>query len=550
MLKEIYGNDLVRMVKAGCIRLEQNRDEVNKLNVFPVPDGDTGTNMYLTLLSAVKEGEKNSALPLGKVAKCISMGSLMGARGNSGVILSQIFRGLARELEHKDKATAKDVARALRIGSDTAYKAVMKPVEGTILTVIREIAAACQREAEENEDIIACMQKGLTAGRRTLARTPQMLPILREAGVVDAGGSGLLYFLEGAISGLAEDNDIPFTFYEPESKEPILSAVPDALPYDGEEVELDFQYCTELLIKGEALDCDIIQEKLGPLGDSMLVVGGDELVKVHIHSNHPGRVLETALTYGELSDIKINNMLEEVHEHRQQWEGQQPAVKPEAPAPGIGLVAVASGEGISDILLSLGVDCLVEGGQTMNPSTEDLLRACEICPSLEVIILPNNGNIVLAAEQAAELCDKPVRVVPSKSVMQGISSLVAYQPDGELEEVTDEMKDAMTGVCYGEITTAVRDTELNGFDIQEGDVIGLVDGTIMACGDSVAVVLGDLLELMMDDDAELVTLLYGEGMEAEAAEGMAENVAEAYPQCEVECHFGGQPHYSFYIGVE
>ena len=313
MLTEMNGHDMVRYIKAGCIRLEHNREEVNRLNVFPVPDGDTGTNMYLTLLSAVKEGEKNWDQPLGKVVKTVSMGSLMGARGNSGVIMSQIFRGIAKVLEHKETANAKDLARAFRSGSDTAYKAVMKPVEGTILTVIREIAAAWEQEAKTNDDIIACMMKSLESGRQTLAKTPQMLPILREAGVVDSGGQGLIYFLEGAMDGLASEKEISVDIYRtPVSEPPRSVAEPPA------EIFLEFQYCTELLVKGSALDCDNIKDHLAPLGDSMIVVGDEELVKVHIHSNHPGKILETILQFGQLSDIKINNMLEEVHEHRQQ----------------------------------------------------------------------------------------------------------------------------------------------------------------------------------------------------------------------------------------
>jgi DAK2 domain fusion protein YloV len=335
------------------------------LNVFPVPDGDTGTNMYLTLLSAVKEGEKNSREPLGKVAKAISMGSLMGARGNSGVILSQIFRGMAKVLENREQANALDLALALRAGADTAYKAVMKPVEGTILTIAREVARVCETRAREGDDILATLLAGVQEGYKTLDRTPSMLPILKEAGVVDAGGTGLLIFLEGVIDGLAQEKDIRLDEYK-EKLAPAEKKRPgEAL------LKLEFQYCTEVLIKGQGLEADDIKDHLQPLGDSMLVVGGDEIIKVHIHSNHPGKVLETCLQFGSLGDIKINNMLEEVHEHINNWEAPNNTY-----AKKIGLVAVGAGAGIVEILSSLGVDGIVEGGQTMNPSTEDLLNAC------------------------------------------------------------------------------------------------------------------------------------------------------------------------------
>lgn len=538
-LLTITGNDLVRCVKAGCIRLEHNREQVDMLNVFPVPDGDTGTNMYLTLLSAVKEGEKHSQEPLGKVAKAISMGSLMGARGNSGVILSQIFRGVARVLEGKESANAKDLAMALKAGSDTAYKAVMKPVEGTILTVIREISRVCETEAQAGNDILGTLLAGLQEGQKTLAKTPSMLPILKEAGVVDSGGQGIIYFLEGAIDGLAQEKEIQLDTY----KEKIAMQQPGQAA--REEIVLEFQYCTELLIKGEDLDPNDIKDHLQPLGDSMLVVGEDELVKVHIHSNHPGKVLETALQFGQLSDVKINNMLEEVHENRLNIEANTKKFTKK-----IGLVAVGAGDGIVEILSSLGVDVVVQGGQTMNPSTEDLLNACEEVSAPAVIILPNNKNIIMAAQQVKDLSEKAIEIVAATSVMEAITALIAYNPEGELAEVVAAMKEEIEKISYAEVTQAVRDSAVNGLQIEEGDIIGMIDGKISLKGSAEDEVVLALLEKMMKDESELVTLLYGNGLGEEEAQALQNKIEAQYPDCEVEIHYGGQPHYSYLISVE
>lgn len=540
-LDYISGNDLIKFVKAGCVNLEHNRDHVDQLNVFPVPDGDTGTNMYLTLLSAVKEGEKLKDEPLGKVAKAISMGSLMGARGNSGVILSQVFRGFAKELDGKEKANAMELARALQTGSDTAYKAVMKPVEGTILTVVREIARVCEVKAKEGNDIVATILAGVKAGYRMLDKTPSMLAILKEAGVVDAGGQGLLYFLEGAFEGLALEKDIKLDVYR-ESEE--KTAIEKHL---NQEVDLEFQYCTELLIKSENIkddDLEDIKDHLGPLGDSMLVVGSDGIVKVHIHSNHPGKVLESCLQWGELSDIKINNMLEEVHEQMLLKEEKEKDTKR------IGLVAVAAGLGVSDILKSLGVDKVVEGGQTMNPSTEDLLIACQEVNAEEVIILPNNGNIIMTAEQVIHLCDKKVSIVPTKSVMQAITALIAYDAEGEIDTVVASMQEEMQGVQYAEITQAVRDSAINGLSIISGDIIGILNGKIALKSESIEEALDGLLEKMLNDDSDLITLFYGGDINETEANKIKLNIEQKYSQCEIDMHYGGQPHYAFYLSIE
>ncbi len=538
----INGNDLVRSIKAGCIKLEHNRDSVDLLNVFPVPDGDTGTNMYLTLLSAVKEGEKNLNQPLSKVARAISMGSLMGARGNSGVILSQIFRGFARTLEGKETANAMDLALALKSGAQTAYEAVMKPVEGTILTVIREIASTCETEASNDSDIVATLLAGIAVGYTTLERTPSLLPILKEAGVVDAGGQGLIYFLEGMVEGLAHEKEIELSDY----RERITPAAIDKVA--RQDIKLEFQYCTEVLIKGLEMNTENIKDHLRPLGDSMLVVGDEELVKVHIHSNHPGKVLETCLQWGQLSDIKINNMLEEVHEHINNWEST--GLPNVSKSKKIGLVAVSIGEGIIEVLKSLGVDVVVEGGQTMNPSTEDLLNACNEVNAESVIIFPNNSNIIMAAQQVVELCDKKVVVVPTRSIMQAITALIAYDPEGETEEIAAAMIDEMQQVKYAEVTHAVRDSSINGLSIKDGDIIGILSGEITVTGSTPEDVLFKLLEHMVNDESSLITFFFGDEINEDEASKVNDTIIERYSDCDVEYHFGGQPHYSYLISVE
>lgn len=545
----IDGNDLVRSIKAGAIKLEHHRDKVDMLNVFPVPDGDTGTNMFLTLQSAVREGEAKQDAHLGKVAKAISMGSLMGARGNSGVILSQIFRGFARTLEAKEKANAQDLALALQTGARTAYEAVMKPVEGTILTVARDLATGCEAEARTNSDIVKVLLAGIRSGYATLEKTPAMLPILKEAGVVDAGGQGFLYFIEGLLEGVGLEKDLLFQGYQEKSPKA------EQTRQYREPVQLTYQYCTETLVKGEDLKVEEIQKELMDRGDSMLVVGGGDLVKVHIHTNHPGQVLEVCLTHGDLIDIKVNNMQEEVHEHRNDWEAAAEEQNPEKPEVDqlrdIGLVAVGSGDGVVSILQSLGVNQVVEGGQTMNPSTEDLLNACKAVNAAAVILLPNNSNIILAAQQVSQLCqEQKILVVPTKSVMQCITALIAYDPEGDIEEVAAAMEDEIGHVKYAEVTRAVRDSAVNGLTIKEGDVIGLIGDKIEVSGESVSNVVEEVLKCMTNDDSELITLFYGQDVEEETALSIKDKLVAAYPDCEIEVHYGGQPHYSYFISVE
>ncbi|MGE5543337.1 MAG: DAK2 domain-containing protein [Bacillota bacterium] len=529
-LQFIDGLDLVRMIQTGVVLLEKNKARVDALNVFPVPDGDTGTNMYLTLLSAAHEAEKRQDQNIGKVGKAISMGSLMGARGNSGVILSQVFRGMAKELEHKDRIDAKGLAAALQAGSDTAYKAVMKPVEGTILTIVREVARSAANATKRTSDIVEVMQAALESGYRVLERTPQMLPVLREAGVVDSGGQGFLYMFEGMIQALS-----PEGMQDGQLMETIAVPVETAAEPEG----LEFQYCTETLIRGFRLDVDKIRDELEPLGDSVLVVGENDLVKVHIHSNHPGKVLEVCLSWGTLHDIKINNMEEET----------QARLESLAELKTTGLVSVGLGEGWVQIMQSLGVDQVVNGGQTMNPSTEDLLRAVSETRSQGVIILPNNKNVIMAAEQAMKMADKPVRVVPTTSLTQAVAALVAYASDGELDEVAQAMTEEIGRVKTGEVTVAVKDSSINGLSIREGDYIGLIDDKVTAKGDSADRMVMVLLENMAAD-GDLISIFYGADVTEDEAVKLKEQVEEKYPDYDIELHYGGQPFYHYLISVE
>jgi DAK2 domain fusion protein YloV len=520
------------MVRSGAALLEKNKSKVDALNVFPVPDGDTGTNMYLTLFSAVKEAEKNQNDNVGQVGKAVSMGSLMGARGNSGVILSQVFRGIAKELDSRETIDAKILAAALQSGSETAYKAVMKPVEGTILTVVRETARAANNAAKSNADIVAVMQESLEAGKRMLERTPQMLPILKEAGVVDAGGQGFLYFYEGMIQALG-------AYAEDFTSAPAPSIADETSPGDQ---NLTYQYCTEVLIRGTAIDVEAIRDSLFPIGDSLLVVGEPDLVKVHVHSNHPGKVLETCLTWGSLHDVKIDNMAEEAEARLESLESASKLKK-------VGVIAVGQGEGWIQMFDSLGVDKVVDGGQTMNPSTEDLVNAVAEVEAESVIILPNNKNIIMAALQAEELSEKPVEVVETNSVTEAIAAMVAFDEEKDLASLAAAMKTEIAKVKTGEITIAVRDSAVNGLKIKAGDYIGIINDVIKMKGGSSQEVVLSILELIAPG-GDLISLFYGAEVEEKEAGLLKAKVAELYPLHDVELHFGGQPFYHYLISVE
>lgn len=535
------------MMRAGAKVLEQNKDQVDALNVFPVPDGDTGTNMNFTIQSAVKDAEKTSGDSVGQVAAAISMGSLMGARGNSGVILSQLLRGIAKGLEGQKEADGQQIAHALQMGVDTAYKAVMRPVEGTILTVARETAKGAQISAKAGGNPLAVLKDGYLRGQQTLAKTPEMLPTLKQAGVVDAGGQGFLLIISGWIAVL-EGQEIP--------DEPLGESAPaiteSSMMRGITQIEdLEWPYCTEFLVKGKNLLVEKIREDLADKGDSLLVVGTDEVVKIHIHVENPGKVLDYAIQYGALHEVAIHNMLaqNEAMAHSQKGEEIENSVPVEQKEHGV--VAVAMGEGIADVLKSLGVDEVIFGGQTMNPSTENILEAVQKVNAKNIYILPNNGNIVMAARQVQEVVkDRNVIVIPTKSIPQGISALVNYNPHGNVEENSQQMEEGLSLIQSGEVTYAVRDSQFGELEIREGDILGLVEGNIEITGKEIFQVAKDTLEKMDWKNRDLVTIFYGEDVTGEEAQDLKNWLEEEASHIEVELYPGNQPLYYYVFGVE
>lgn len=536
----LTGQHLRAMLQGAALHLEKNKEQVNALNVFPVPDGDTGTNMYLTLAAAVKEALKGPD-DLPSVAAAASTGSLMGARGNSGIILSQLFRGAAQVLANCQAAGPRDVAQALVEATRTAYRAVMKPVEGTILTVARLAARNALTAARNGGDVQEVLRAALTGAREALAKTPSLLPVLREAGVVDAGGQGLVVILEGALAAL--------TGQEVSSEAEILPVISEPVerPHPAEEraaEDITFGYCTEVLLRGRGLKADALREKLHRYGDSLLVVGDEETVKVHIHTNHPGQVLEELLGYGTLHDIKIDNMRDQ---HREYVKSEARETKEEKR---LSVVAVAQGEGLMAAFKSLGADVVLSGGQTMNPSTEEFVKAVEGAPAMEVLVLPNNKNVILAARQAEGLTSKRIAVVPTRSIPQGIAALVAFNPELGLEENAAFMAEAAKRVKTGEVTYAVRSSRLNGHEINAGDILGLIDGELVVTGGEVEEVAEQILTSMVNGGSELITIFAGQDVTPEAAEALRRRIQERFAECEVELHVGGQPLYYYILSVE
>lgn len=530
------GEKFARMIRGAAAMLAEKKEEIDALNVFPVPDGDTGTNMYMTMAAAAREVDMADADKLSVVAEAAARGSLMGARGNSGVILSQLLRGLAGGLKNKERVKPLAFAEALEKGTDVAYRAVMKPVEGTILTVARGASQAAQKAARENKSTEEMLAAALAGAGTALNKTPEMLPVLAQYGVVDAGGKGWEVVLNGFLAGATKKNveylqsELPENRTEPAET---LLAGPAAVS------ELLFIYCTELIIKGRDLQTDTVRIRLNPLGDCLMVVGTEETVKVHLHTNQPGRVLEICLEYGELYGIKVDNMAE-----------QQRQIMPAAVTKPVGTVVVAGGKGLEEILYSLGADEVVSGGQTMNPSAEEIARAVDRVPAENVIILPNNGNIILTAQLVPKLVNKNASVVPSRSIQQGIAALLAMSPDKDAVENFRLMQKNMQGVVSGEITFAVRDSEFNGRSIKKGDILGLIEDDIRLVGREINEVTLELIKSVLDDSKEVVTVYYGEEISAEQAGLLAAAIEEKCPQVELEMHFGGQPLYYYLFSVE
>ncbi|MDY5649325.1 MAG: DAK2 domain-containing protein [Lachnospiraceae bacterium] len=557
-INTINAEMVAKMFLGGAKNLEAKKEWINELNVFPVPDGDTGTNMTLTIMSAAREVHAMEAPAMEDLAKAISNGSLRGARGNSGVILSQLLRGFTKGIREYDTLDTMLVAHAMVKGVETAYKAVMKPKEGTILTVARGAADKACELAETTDDFEVFIPEVIAYADEVLAKTPDMLPVLKEAGVVDSGGQGLMQVFKGAYDAFL-GKEIDYTIEGTGTGSGVTKISPQA------EADIKFGYCTEFII---LLEKEYNEEKeqefkgyLESIGDSIVVVSDEDIVKVHVHTNDPGLAIQKALTYGALSRMKIDNMREEHQEKlikdaekvaAQQKEEKLAEQKRQAQPPKqYGFIAVSIGEGIGEIFKGLGVDYLIEGGQTMNPSTEDMLNAIDQVNATNIFILPNNKNIILAANQAQSLTtDKNIFVIPTKTVPQGITALINFVPDRPVEENAQDMMDGITAVKTGQVTYAVRDTHIDDKEIHEGDIMGIGDKTILSVGKDISETTKDMIAQMMDEDSELISVYYGEDTAAEDADALGAYLEETYPDCDVEVHSGGQPIYYYVVSVE
>ena len=551
-VKTINTELLQKMFLAGAANLEAKKEFINELNVFPVPDGDTGTNMTLTILSAAKEVKALENPDMVAIAKAISSGSLRGARGNSGVILSQLLRGFTKEIrEHKEIDTI-TLAKACERATATAYKAVMKPKEGTILTVAKGASQKAAELAETTEDLDTFISEVINYAQEVLEKTPEMLPVLKEAGVVDSGGQGLLEVMRGAYDAF-QGKEIDYSAIEASAGTKMVK------PSEQAETEIKFGYCTEFIIMLEkeftAKDETEFKAYLESIGDSIVCVADDDIVKIHVHTNDPGLAIQRALTYGQLSRMKIDNMREE-HQERlikdaEKLAAQQAEAKKAEPRKEVGFIAVSIGEGMNEIFRELGADYIIEGGQTMNPSTEDMLNAIDQVNAEHIFILPNNKNIILAANQAQTLTeDKDLIVVPSKTVPQGITAIINYMPDADAQTNLEAMIEGIGNVKTGQVTYAVRDTHIDDKEIHEGDIMGIGDSGILAVGQSVEETTKEMLAQLVDEDTELISLYYGQDVQEESAENFAQEIEDLYPDVDVDVHSGGQPIYYYVLSVE
>lgn len=551
----ISAGQFQEMVQAGANRLQINAEYVNSLNVFPVPDGDTGTNMNLSMTSGAKAVSDSASEQVGELANRLSKGLLMGARGNSGVILSQLFRGFAKQIPSVETLTAQELAQAFTRGVETAYKAVMKPVEGTILTVARIGAEFGERKAAETDDCIEVMHAVVTGSKRALAKTPDLLPVLKEVGVVDSGGQGLLFIYEGFLGALTGE-------YQPEEIVATPAAMDEMVNAEHHRSvqgqlateDIRYGYCTEIMVKiGEGptvdsiFDYETFRNYLNELGDSLLVVNDDEIIKVHVHTEHPGDVMNYGQKFGSLVKIKVDNMRLQ-HETILEHDAQETA-KPKARLP-YAIVAIAAGSGVQELFKSLGANYVISGGQTMNPSTEDIVKAIEEVNADKVIILPNNKNIFMAADQAAEVAEIPVAVVPSKTVSQGMSAMLAFNETASLDENKQAMTDSLAGVVSGSITHAIRDTQIDGIAITKGDFLGMIDGSIVVSIKDITEAGVTTLRKMITEDTEIVTIIIGEEGTQKEADAYAKVLAEEFPDIEVEIHEGNQPVYPYLFAAE
>lgn len=542
-----------KMFLAGAANLEAKKEFINELNVFPVPDGDTGTNMTLTIMSAAKEVQSLENADMLTIAKAISSGSLRGARGNSGVILSQLLRGFTKEIREHKEIDAVILAKACERATATAYKAVMKPKEGTILTVVKGISRKAEELAETTEDLEVFIPEVIKYAEEVLAQTPEMLPVLKEAGVVDSGGQGLLEVIHGAYDAFL-GKEIDYAAIEASGGTKMVK------PSQQAEADIKFGYCTEFIIMTEKEFTDKNEAEfkayLESIGDSIVCVADDDIVKIHVHTNDPGLAIQKALTYGQLSRMKIDNMREE-HQEKLIKDAEKAAAqqasekKKKEPRKPVGFIAVSIGEGMNGIFRELGADYIIEGGQTMNPSTDDMLSAIDEVNADHIFILPNNKNIILAANQAQSLTDdKDIIVIPTKTVPQGITAIISYMPEADVDTNIEALEEAIKNVKTGQVTYAVRDTHIDDKEIHEGDIMGIGDRGILAVGQSVEETTKEMLAQLVDEESELISLYFGQDVLEEDAENFAQEVEELYPDVDVDVHMGGQPIYYYVLSVE
>lgn len=560
-VEKITETEFRKMILTSSDRLNKNAEFINSLNVFPVPDGDTGTNMSLSFASGSKYVSESTSANVGDLAQALAKGLLMGARGNSGVILSQVFRGFAKSVSNKKELTPQDLAQALQGGVETAYKAVMKPQEGTILTVARKSAEAAKKVAKDGGDIVAVMKDTYEAAEAALKTTPDLLPVLKEVGVVDSGGQGLTFVYQGfydALSGNVRDDEVhkpsPVEMDEMVSAEHHKSAQGKLNTED-----IKYGYCTEIMVRLGAgrlvekkFDYDEFRGYLAEIGDSLLVIADDEVVKVHVHTEHPGMVLSYGQKFGSLIKVKVDNMRLQ-HEtilEKDEEEEREEEISENEISGDYGIIAIASGEGVAEIFKNLGATYVLSGGQTMNPSTKDIVDAIVKTKKDKVIILPNNKNIFLAADQAAEVCDVDAVVVPSKTIAQGMAAMLGFSKDADLEENKEAMTDELDTVISGQVTIAVRDTTIEGREIKKDDYMGIVDGNIVVTNPDRKEVAIEMVKAMLDEDSEVVTIIYGEDGNKEEAEAIETAVSELDEDLEIEIHEGNQPVYPYLISVE
>ncbi len=555
-MKSLDGIQFAEMVKMGAHHLFQNADYVDALNVFPVPDGDTGTNMNLSMSSGAKETEAHAVAHIGKTAQALSKGLLMGARGNSGVILSQLFRGFGKDVETKSSLTAKEFAHAFQHGVDMAYKAVMKPVEGTILTVAKDSAKKAVEVAEQQDDVIIVMEELLKEAKASLERTPDLLPVLKEVGVVDSGGQGLVFVYEGFIASMKGEKLPEKT--SAYSMDDLVSAEHHKNVQGFMDTsEIEFGYCTEFMVKftpekvvENPFDEHDFREGLSQFGDSLLVISDDEIAKVHIHSEQPGNCMSYGQKFGDLIKIKIENMRQQHAEIVGDDYKKDVPTTTSSPKHPYAVVTVAMGEGISELLKSVGASAVIEGGQTMNPSTEDIVKAIESVGAERVLILPNNKNIIMAAEQAAEVMGIEAAVVPTKTVPQGMAAILAFNPEASVEDNKKNMTNAYAHVKTGQVTHAVRDTSIDGVEIQKDDFMAISEGKIILASPSLQEVSKTLIHDLIDEDAEIITIIYGEDVTEADANELAAYMEEKFSHADVEIYNGKQPLYPYIISVE